>query len=254
MNIAVLIKQVPDTETRLKVSDTSIVETGIKWIVSPFDEHALEAALQLKEKNEGSTITAISLGPDRVVEALKTAFAFGVDRAVHIKDDAYNVLDISYTAAALAGYLKTESFDLILTGHTAIDSQSSMVPAMIAESLDCPNINQAVGIAVNGSEIDVKRDIEGGTAHMVSPFPVVVTATKGLNQPRYPSLKNVMAAKKKQPEQVAAESVAGEIRKIEVISMELPPARPPARIIEGDSAAAKAAELARALKDEAKVI
>jgi electron transfer flavoprotein beta subunit len=110
MKILVLVKQVPDTETSIKVSGAGIVEAGVKWIVSPFDEHALEEALRLKEKT-GGTVMAASLGPDRVVEALRTAFALGVDQAVHIKDDAYNVLDIGYTAAVLSKFVQAEKPD-----------------------------------------------------------------------------------------------------------------------------------------------
>ncbi|MBE7439581.1 MAG: electron transfer flavoprotein subunit beta/FixA family protein [Spirochaetales bacterium] len=251
MKIYVLVKQVPDTETNLKIAGAGINEAGVKWIVSPFDEHALEAALRLKEKT-GGTVTAVSLGPDRVVETLRTAYALGVDHAVHLKDDSYNVLDVSYAAAVLADYLKAEGADLILTGHIAIDSQSSMVPAMIAEHLGCANINSCVELNVDGTNVDAKREIEGGTARMKTTLPVVITAAKNLNDPRYPSLKGLMAAKKKQIETKPAASVS--VARIEVVSLELPPARPAGRIIDGDSPEAKATQLVQALRNEAKVI
>jgi electron transfer flavoprotein beta subunit len=251
MKIYVLVKQVPDTETNIKVSGNAINEAGIKWIVSPFDEHALEEALRLKEKTAG-TVTAVSLGPDRVVEALRTAYALGVDQAVHLKDDSYNVLDVSYAAAVLANFLKAEGADMIISGHTAIDSQSSMVPAMIAEHLGCANINNCVELTVDGQNVEAKREIEGGSARMKTTLPVVVTAAKDLNDPRYPSLKGLMAAKKKQIE--TREAGTADVNKIEVLSLEMPPARPAGRIIGGDSPEAKAAELVGALKNEAKVI
>lgn len=253
MNIFVLVKQVPDTETRIKTKETGIDEGGIKWIVSPFDEHALEEALRQKEKT-GATVTAVSLGPERCVEALRTAYALGVDRAVLIKDDSYNVFDVAYAANALASYLKGASADVILCGHIAIDSQSSMTPAMIAEHLGCANINNAIELSVDGGNVKVKREVEGGTGVMSSPTPVVVTASKGLNDPRYPSLKGIMASKKKQVETVEVGSLGVSAPKVQVASMEPPPPRPPGRIVEGDSPESKAAQLVKALREEAKVI
>ena len=143
MKIVVLVKQVPDTETRIKIKGASIEENGIKWIVSPFDEHAVEEALHQKEKT-GGEITALCLGPQRCVEALRNAYALGVDKAVHLLEEDHNVIDISYSAAVLAKYLESLKPDLILCGHIAIDSQSSMVPSMIAEHLEIANINNAV--------------------------------------------------------------------------------------------------------------
>lgn len=253
MKIVVLVKQVPDTETNLKLSGTSIAEAGVKWIVSPFDEHALEEALRLKEKT-GGTVIAVSVGPDRTVEALRTAYALGVDQAIHLKDDSYNVLDVGYTAAVLAKYLEQEKADLILTGHIAIDSQSSMVPSMVAEFLGIANINNAIELKADGGKITVKREIEGGTAVMESATPVVVTAAKSLNEPRYPSLKGIMAAKKKSVESKPVDSLGVNFPKIEIVSLEAPPARPAGRVLEGDSPENKAAQLVKALREEAKVV
>jgi len=253
MKILVLVKQVPDTETSIKVSGAGIVEAGVKWIVSPFDEHALEEALRLKEKT-GGTVTAASLGPDRVVEALRTAFALGVDQAVHIKDDSYNVLDIGYTAAVLSKFVQAEKPDLVLTGHVAIDSQSSLVPSMIAQALGCAQINNVIELKVEGNKVTAKREIEGGSAVMESATPVVVTASKSLNEPRYPSLKGIMAAKKKQVDVKTADSLGSGYPKVEIVSLELPPPRPPGRVIEGESPESKAKDLVKALREEAKVI
>lgn len=253
MKIFVLVKQVPDTETSIKPSGAGISEAGVKWIVSPFDEHALEESLRLRDKT-GGEITAVSLGPDRVVEALRTAYALGVDKAVHLKDDSYNVLDVSYAARMLAAYLKDQGADIILSGHIAIDSSSSMVPAMIAEILGCANVNNAIEVEADGGSLTCKREIEGGTAVMKVSTPAVLTAAKNLNDPRYPSLKGIMAAKKKQIETVEASSLGVSAPTVEVTSVENPPPRPPGRIIEGDEPEAKAAELVKALREEAKVI
>lgn len=255
MKIFVLVKQVPDTETNIKVDGSGISEGGIKWIVSPFDEHALEESLRLKEKTSG-TITAVSFGPQRCQEALRTAYALGVDAAVHIQDDAYNVLDVAYAAKVLAKYLQEQGADIILSGHVAIDSQSSMVPAMIAQHLGCANISNAIELNVDGDKISCKREIEGGTASMETTKPAVITAAKNLNEPRYPSLKGIMASKKKKIETVEVASVLGgdNAPRIEVASMEPPPPRPPGRVLEGDSPEAKAAELVKSMREEAKVI
>lgn len=254
MDIYVLVKQVPDTETRIKTQGAGIDESGIKWIISPFDEHALEEALRLKEKLVSANVVALSLGPERSVEALRNSYALGVDQAVHIKDDSCNVLDVSYSAAVLGSYLKQKGAQIVLTGHIAIDSQSSMVPSMVAEYLGCANINNAVEVQLNGENVRVRREIEGGLATMESAMPVVVTAAKSLNDPRYPSLKGIMAAKKKGVETVEVSSLDSRVAKIELLDVQLPPPRPSARIIEGSTPQEKAAQVVKALREEVKVI
>ena len=253
MKIVVLVKQVPDTETKLKINGASINEENIKWIVSPFDEHAIEEALRQREKLSAE-VTALSLGPQRGAEALRNAYALGVDKAVHICDDSYNNLDTNYTAAVLASYLKDFGANIILAGHIAIDSQSSMVPAMIGERLGIMNINNAVEVNVEGEKVKVRREIIGGLANMEASLPVLITATKNLNDPRYPSLKGIMQSKKKEIETVDVSSLSVDVPKIEVIAIEPPPPRPQGRIIEGESPEAKAQELVKSLREEAKVI
>ncbi len=253
MKIFVLVKQVPDTETRIKLSGSSIDESGVKWIISPFDENAVEEALRQREKT-GATVTALSIGPSRAVEALRNAFALGVDHAVHIKDDAYNTFDVSFTAAVLSKYLVSAGADIIFTGHIAIDSQSAMVPAMIAEHLNIVNINNALEVKLEGDKISVKREIDGGVAVMEAKLPVVISAAKALNEPRYPSLKGIMAAKKKQIDTVDLASLGVTYPRVDLISLELPPPRPPGRTIDAPSPEAKADSLVKALREEAKVI
>ena len=253
VKIIVLIKQVPDTETRIKIKGPSIDDTGVKWITSPFDEHALEEALRQREK-AGAEILAVSLGPERCKEALRNAYALGVDKAIHIKDENYNVLDVSYTAEVIAKYLEGIEAGVILCGHIAIDSQSSMVPAMIAERLGIANVNNAVELKIEGDKVKIRREIEGGRAIVETSLPVLVTAAKDLNDIRYPSLKGIMAAKKKQIESIDIASLGVEKGKLELLSIDPPPARPPGRVIDASSPEAKAKELVKALREEVKVI
>lgn len=255
MKIAVLLKQVPDTETQIaaKISGNKIDEHGIKWIVSPFDEHALEETIRLRQLLKAETLV-ISLGPDRVQEAIRSAYAFGIERGIHIKDDSYNVFDVHYTAQVIAAVLKKENPDIIFAGHIAIDSQSSMVPSMIAQILNIPSVNNAIKVEVQGNKVKITREIEGGTADVEVEMPVVITASKKLNNPQYPSLKGILAAKKKSIEVIEAGSLGLQIPRIEVLSIEPPPPRPPGRIIDGETPEAKARELVRLLREEAKVI
>ncbi len=253
MRFIVLVKQVPDTEAKIKITEGSTDEEGIKWILSPFDEHALEEALRQKEKTQAE-ITALSLGPKRAADALRSSYALGVDKAVHIQDDTYQPFDVSYTATVLSAYLKSVQPDIIFTGHIAIDSQSSMVPSMIAENLGVANINNAIELTIEGKKVKVKREMEGGIATMESELPVVITAAKNLNDPRYPSLKGIMASKKKQIDTVDVSSLGVESKRIEIVSVEHPPPRPPARILEGETGEQKAEELVKSLREEAKVV
>lgn len=253
MKIIVLLKQVPDTETNIKPQEKSISEAGIKWIISPYDEYAIEEALKQREKHTGEVI-AVSVGPDRVLVALGSAYAMGVDRAVHIKVDDYQALDSTLTAELLASYIKSESPDLILGGRQAIDSDNSQVVVQIAEHLSIPHISLALKIDIEGSIVKVTRETETGSAVLESNLPIAITAQKGLNEPRYPSLKGIMAAKKKTVEAKTPADLGSPQSKIEVISIEPPQARIQGRIIEGAEPTELAGKLVKALREEAKVI
>ena len=199
MNIYVCIKQVPDTETKIKLNAQSsgIDTTGVKWIVSPFDEFAIEEALRLREKNAGSTVTVLSAGPARVTEAIRTALAMGADNGIHI--EIPETADNNLAAKALAGALKKEAkVDLVFTGKEAIDDGAAQVSQLIAEYLEISCVTVVLGAEYSASSVKCKREIEGGAYEMVeAPFPVLIAAQKGLNEPRYASLPNIMKAKKK---------------------------------------------------------
>ncbi len=260
MKIVVCVKQVPDTETRVRIapSGNAISEVDVaNWIISPYDEFAIEEALRIKEK-KGGEVVLVTAGPDRAQAALRTGLAMGADSAVHVKDPALEVADTLGTARALAAAIKTLApYDLVLCGQQGVGGDNSQVPAMIAEVLDLPQVTVAVKIEVEDGKATVEREIEGGRETWQTPLPAVVSAQKGLNEPRYASLKGIMAAKKKPIQGLDLAGLgldgAAVAPKVKVTAMELPPARPPVRMIEGEPDA-QAKELVRLLHEEAKVI
>lgn len=257
MNIYVCIKQVPDTETKIKLnSDQSGIDTaGIKWIMSPYDELAVEEALRLKEKNAGSTVTVVSAGPARVVEAIRTALAMGADNGIHVElpENADNFL----AAKSLAGAIKKEApADFIFTGKEAIDDGAAQVSQLIAENLDISCITVALGIEYGAGSVKCKREIEGGAFEMIeAPTPVLIAAQKGLNEARYASLPNIMKAKKKEVKalKMADVGTSEADQKIRYKNFQLPPPKQAGKKLSGD-APAQAKELVRLLHEEAKVV
>jgi electron transfer flavoprotein beta subunit len=258
MKIVVCVKQVPDTEARIKIGPDGkgIAEGDLNWIVSPYDEFAIEEALKLKEAKGGEVIL-ISVGPDRVQSALRNGLAMGADSAIHLKDPLFDNLDSHGTAWALAAAIKPIGPDLILTGQQGVGTDDSQVPGMLAEILDLPQVTVAVKIEITDSKATVQREIEGATETWETTLPAVISAQKGLNEPRYASLKGIMAAKKK-PITVTDAATAGLkaedlAPKRRMVSMELPAARSAVKMIEGD-ADTQVKELLRILHDEAKVL
>ncbi|MDO8784643.1 MAG: electron transfer flavoprotein subunit beta/FixA family protein [Syntrophales bacterium] len=256
MNIVVCVKQVPDTEAQIKVkSDGSgIDESGIKWIMSPYDEYGVEEGLRLKEKF-GGEVAIVSLGPARVMETIRTALAMGGDKGIHISDPAFDGADAYTTAAAIAAAIKAIPHDIIFCGQRAIDDDAGQVGPIIAELLGIPQLTVVTKVDVDGNSIKVIKPIEGAQLLMESTLPCVVTAQKGLNEPRYASLPGIMKAKKKPVDTKDAASLGVTVDiKAKVARFIPPPARAAGKIIGGDDPAAKAAELAKLLREEAKVI
>ncbi|HSY80232.1 MAG TPA: electron transfer flavoprotein subunit beta/FixA family protein [Gemmatimonadaceae bacterium] len=246
MKIAVCIKRVPDTETRIKVAGTTkIDEAGVKFIANPYDEFAVEAALQLKQK-AGGEIVAVSLGPDSAQETIRTALAMGADRGLHLKTDGqpYDTLAVAH---ALAAELK--GYDVILLGKMAIDDYNHAMGPALAELLGLPCVSAVISLTIDGAKGAAEREVEGGVEVLSFPLPAVITTDKGLNKPRLPTLPGIMAAKKKPMESKPA--ALGTVR-VTVRSLALPPERPAGRII-GEGAAA-VPELIRLLQTEAKVL
>ena len=259
MKILVLVKQVPDTATQVKISgNPKAIETaGITWIVSPYDEFAVEEALRIKEKRGQVDVVAVSLGPDRVKEALRSCLAMGADRAIHLNDPAWAEADTLAAARALAAVIKQEAPDLVLTGRQAIDDDMGAVPAQVAEILGWPCAYWIMEekIADDGKSIRIGRQVEGGLEIFDIVLPAVLSAQKGLNEPRYPTLKGIMGAKKKEIKDVKASDlgVGAEAPQLAVAALQALPPRPPGRIIQGDVATA-VKELVRSLREEAKAI
>ncbi len=258
MKIAVLLKQVPDTETKIRVKgDTSGIESdGIKYIISPYDEFAIEEAIKTKEKNAPSEVVAVSLGPVRVVDAIRTALAMGADKGIHI-DDAGIAMDSFVTAKVLANALKNENFDLIFTGKQAIDDDASQVTQMVAEFLNVPQLMLAekFEIAADKKSATVERSVGGGTKEIYTvEFPAVIGAEKGLNTPRYASLPGIMKAKTKPVTTLKAADLIGEAKpKTTFTNFRLPPERAAGKVLKGEPEQV-AQELVKLLREEAKVI
>jgi len=259
MKIVVCIKQVPDTEARIRIGPEgkAILETDLNWIVSPYDEFAIEEALRLKEK-QGGEVVLVTAGPDRAQSALRTGLAMGADSAVHVKDPLLEATDTLGTARALAAAIKTLApFDLVLTGQQGVGEDNSQVPGLLAELLDLPQVTVAVKIEVQEGKAAVEREVEGAHETWETQLPAVLSAQKGLNEPRYASLKGIMAAKKKTIEVKDAAALGLDASALapraKVVAMELPPARPAVRMIEGD-ADTQVKELLRLLHEEANVI
>ena len=249
MNIVVCVKHVPDTEARVQIAgDGKAIETeDINFILNPFDEFAVEQALLTREKL-GGEVTVVSLGGDSAAAAIRTAMAMGADKGLLLKtsEPADDPLQI---ARAIAGEIGTMGADVILFGKQAVGNEHGQAGLLVAELLGVAGISEVSEIEITENSATGKREIEGGTESFECSLPAMFTAQKGLNEPRYPSLKGRMAAKKK-PLEVKEVSL-GE-RLLDVVSLNYPPQRERGKIV-GEGAAA-AAELVRLLREEAKVI
>lgn len=257
MKIGVLLKQVPDTETRLAVSaDGKGFNLGdVKWVMSPYDEYAVEAALKAKEA-KGGEVVIISAGPARTVEAMRTALAMGADRGVRIDTDGVE-MDSFTTATVLAKVVQEEKCDLVLGGKQAIDDDCAQVIAAVAELCDWPHVSpvDVLTLGDDGASVTVERPVSGGAKQVIkSALPAVIGCDKGLNTPRYASLPGIMKAKsKKIDEKKAADLLASVSPLTSVSAVTLPPERQAGRVVEGDPADL-AEQLVRYLREEAKVI
>lgn len=257
MKIFVCIKQVPDTETKIKIAaDGNNIDTaGIKWVMNPYDEYAVEEAIKTRDANPGSQVWVLSAGPKaRVVESIRTALAMGADEGIVV--NAEN-LDSLATAKALSEVIKAEGgAQLIFSGKLAIDDNAASVPQMVAEYLKIPHTSVVSKFNFSAESVTVERDVEGGSKEVVQMMnPSLVAANKGLNMPRYASLPGIMKAKKKVIKEVefSALNIPATEIKTKYSQFSLPAEKPPVKMLSGDSSA-QAAELAKLLREEAKVL
>lgn len=249
MNIIVCVSLVPDSTTKVKISadNKSLDPNGVSYILNPYDEFAVEEAVQLKEKN-GGELTAVSFGLDKSKEAVKKAFQMGADKGVLIKPDNENY--DSYTVAKnLAEFIKSKNPDIILFGKQSIDFDGLSIPNMVAEMLKLPSVNVVVKLTVDGTKVTAEREIEGGLEILETSLPVVIGTQKGINNPRYPNLKSIMASKSKPIEEIKPNYTGN---KTEIVEMALPAAKGSGKILTGG--ADQVSELVRLLREEAKVI
>ncbi len=249
MNIVVCVKRVPDTETKIKIGadGKSIDPTGVEFIINPFDEFAVEEAIRIKEK-QGGEITILSLGPPDAQTIMRKAFAMGAEKGVHLSDEA-GTCDTLAAAKALAAQLKEMSYDVVLVGKQAVDYDDAAVGVQLARLLNVPVVTRIVKLELGDGKATVERESDAGKEILEVTLPAVFAAEKGLNEPRYPKLMDIMKAKKKPLDQKDAQI---EAPKLEVVKMDYPPARPPGKIV-GEGAEA-VPELVNLLANEAKAI
>jgi electron transfer flavoprotein beta subunit len=248
MRILVFVNHVPDTETKVKVGPDgkTIDPAGVNFMLNPYDEIAVEEGLKLREKFSGEVVV-LSLGTETTKETLRKALAMGCDKAVLLKDDTSR--DSFAVARALADFAQEYLADIILCGKQSIDYDDAQVGGLVAEMLGFPSVSVVVKLDVTDNAVVAEREIEGGHEIVHTRLPAVIMAQKGLNQPRYPSLKGIMEAKRKPIEERA---VAAMDEKVEVLAMKRPASKAPGRIVGTDASAVP--ELVRLLHEEAKVI
>ncbi len=249
MKIAVCIRRTADTTAKLAIAADGVTvnPAGVKFVLNPYDEFAVEAAIALKEAAGAGETVVLALGDDSVAETLRTALAMGIDSAIHLQGTPST--DGLANARALAEQLRGGGYDLILCGKLAVDDYAQQTGPMLAELLELPSATAITSLQVADGVATVEREIEGGTETARCALPAVFSCDKGLNTPRLPSLKGIMAAKKKPLEVVPVTVPAGQAT---VVSLALPPERPAGRIV-GEGAAA-VADLISALTSEAKVL
>lgn len=248
MKIAVCVSHVPDTAAKINITGDGkgIDQNGVTYVVNPYDEFAIEEALKTKEKLGGDTVV-ISLGGEANKETLRKALAMGIDNAVLLKDDAYR--DSLSVAKALADEIKSQNAELVFFGKQSVDFDNSVVGQITAELLGYSCVSVVVDFKLDGNKIIAEREIEGGKEVVETTLPAIITAQKGLNEPRYASLKGIMAAKKKVIEEKPASSANNFV---EVITMKRPAPKQAGKIVGTDATAVP--ELIRLLHEEAKVI
>jgi len=241
MNLVVCVKHVPDTESKIRVKGdgTGIVTEGLNFVVNPYDEFAVEEAIRIKERLPGSKVIVVSLGPEDATKSIRTCLAMGADDAVHVVDPDFQRFDGVATAALLAAVIKDLPHDLVLCGKQAVDDDCAQVGPALAEFLGIPDVSVVtkLEVAADAKKITATREIEGARETVEATLPALVTAQKGLNEPRYPALPAIMKAKKMAIKTVPVAELAagpGGAAKIEVLTFTEPQARKAGKVLEGE--------------------
>ena len=256
MRIVVLLKQTFDTEERIALdANGRIVEEGVKFVINPYDEYAVEEAIRLRDKL-GGKVVVVSAGPERAAEALRTALAMGADEAALLADERLDGADERVVSEALAAFIRGEGpFDVLLGGYFAVDSGGGQVAIRVAELLGMPHVGSVTKLEIDGGEAVAHRDAEGDEEVVAVALPAMFTAQQGLNEPRYPSLAGIMKAKKKPLRKLGLDEIGYAPAQPSTVraGVALPPARKAGRLLSG-SAEEQVRELARLLRDEAGAI
>ncbi len=251
MKLVACVKRVPATDTRVRVAadGASLDPQGVEWIVSPYDEYAVEEAIRIRERVAGSELTVLSLGAAEAAKEIRTCLAMGADRGVLLEDAQAYARDVPSVAEALAASIREIAPDLAFFGRQAVDDDSAAVGPFVAALLGWPALTFVRKLELGDGLVRGHREIEGATEVVEARLPAVVTAEKGLNEPRYPSLKGIMAAKKKPLDVRPAPKAAARTR---VVALELPPSRPPGKVVGKGKEAVP--ELLRLLREEARAL
>ncbi|MFC4737494.1 electron transfer flavoprotein subunit beta/FixA family protein [Bacillus daqingensis] len=256
MNIFVVLKRTFDTEEKIQIENGKIVEDGAEFIINPYDEYAVEEAIQLRDEH-GGEVTVVTVGEEEAEKQLRTALAMGADKAVLIEDEDIEDGDTFTTQALLTAYFKDQEADVILGGNVAVDGGSGQVGPRLADQLGINHVTSIVKIDISDGRAVIEKDVEGDQMIVEVPLPVLVTAQQGLNEPRYPSLPGIMKAKKKPLETLDLDDLDLDEEdaepKTKTVDRYLPPEKQAGRILEGD-VDQQVSELVSLLKNEAKVI
>ncbi len=248
MNILVCVKHVPDTEAAVKIgADGKSIQTqDVNFVLNPYDEYAIEEALRIKEAR-GGEVTLLSAGPEEAKKSLRTGLAMGADRALHLV--CRHQHDTLTLAKGLAAVIKASSWDLVLCGKQAVDDDEAQLGVMLAQILNWPSVSTVIKLELGEGKATAHREIEGGIEVIETPLPAVITAQKGLNEPRYASLKGIMMAKKKEIAETPCSQSGSDV---EILDLSYPKSRGGGKIV-GEGVAAVPA-LIKLLREEAKVL
>lgn len=255
MNIVVVMKQTFDTEEQVVLKNGQISEDGVNFVINPYDEYAVEEAVQLKEQF-GGEVTVVSIGPSRVEDSLRSALAMGADKAIIVDDESLD-LDEYSLSKILAAVLKDKSIDLILGGNMSVDNGAGQVAPRLAQELDMNHVGTITNLTIDGEKVILERDAEGNTEIIETALPLLVTTQQGLNEPRYPSLPGIMKAKRKPIERLTLSDLGLDAEELKARTVEtekfLPPKRQAGKVLEGEIED-QVKELVQLLRKEAKVI